>query len=146
MRTLIKSLLTMMVLMASLNSCMQHNGYIGDLFGTWHLTSMTIDGTDDPAYQGNAFFQFQDEVVRIVIVRPHQDTDAVFGSWTRTDETLDLNFGHTANDPGPFKAPASLHLVDGPNPCHIVRLDSRHMELTLQIADGRTVFYSLQKQ
>lgn len=145
MRTLIRNILVIMLAFLPATSCMQHNGNIGEFFGTWKLIEMTVDGEPDAAYEGNSFFQFHTDVVRVVTVYPHQLFTNSFGRWIRTDSTLDLDFGFTADSPGEYEAPAGLHMTKGNNPCHIDRLTSREMQLTLH-SDGKTIVYSLKKQ
>ncbi len=145
MRTLIRTL-TLLLLSIPASSCMQHNGDIGEFFGTWKLTSLTIDNNEDPAYNHNVFFQFQTNVIRVVKVEPHQLFSNHFGQWSREGQTLCLDFGFTANAPSEYEAPQYLYLTNGKNMLHIVKLSSRNMELTLGLENGSTVRYRLKKQ
>ena len=63
-RIIIYSLLTIFSL-TFLPSC-QNNGDIGPWYGMWKLTSLTIDGEEDPAYEGNVFWKFQTGVVQMI--------------------------------------------------------------------------------
>lgn len=146
MRTLIRNLALLLLLSIPASSCMQHNGDIGEFFGTWKLTSLTVDGNEDPAYNQNVFFQFQTSVIRIVKVEPHQLFSHHLGQWSRQDQTLCLDFGFTADAPGEYEAPQYLYLENGKNMLHIVKLSSRNMELTLGLENGTTVRYRLKKQ
>lgn len=146
MRTLIRTLaVTAMILMA-IPSCMQHNGNIGDFFGTWKLTSLEIDGEKAPDYEATTFFQFQTDVIRVSRIEPHQLYTHRYGQWSRDGETLCLDFGFTATDPGEYEAPTWIRLERGKNFLHIVTLTSRNMVLTLQHPDSTTITYTLHKQ
>jgi len=125
---------------------MQHNGDIGEFFGTWKLTSLTIDDNEDPTYNQDVFFQFQTSVIRVVKVSPHQLFTNSFGQWSRQDQTLCLDFGFTANAPSEYEAPQYLYMANGKNMLHIVKLSSRNMELTLGLENGTTIRYRLKKQ
>lgn len=136
----------------SLTGCMQHNGHIGDWFGTWKLESITIDGASDPSYPGNIFFQFQTNVVRIAEVDTSV-SNAVkecFGSWSETDNTLTLNFGYTSDaNKDNFTLPSILkpQLKQGENILSVSKESSRKMTWTLQEPDSpQTLTYTLKKQ
>lgn len=146
MRTLIRNLVALVMIMLATPSCMQHNGNIGEFFGTWKLTSLEIDGEEAPNYEGNTFFQFQTDVIRISRIEPHQVFTHRYGQWTRTGETLCLDFGFTATDPGEYEAPTWIQLERGKNLLHIVSLTSRDMVLTLQHSNNTTITYTLHKQ
>ena len=112
MRILIKHFIAGIIACLTLSGCMQHNGDIGDWFGTWKLESITIDGTESADYQDTIFFQFQTDKVRIVAIDlelPATRTEC-FGMWTETDKTLTIDLSHTsANNPGHFNPlPESL--------------------------------------
>lgn len=146
MRNLIKTFAVLTLMLFGASSCMQHNGDIGEFFGTWKLTSITIDGQQDISYEGTTFFQFQTDVIRISRIEPHQLFTHRYGQWTRDGETLCLDFGFTATDPGEYEPPMWIYLQRGKNLMHIVNLTSRDMVLTLQDPDLSTIEYRLHKQ
>lgn len=133
-----------------LSGCMQHNGRIGDWFGTWKLTSIDVNGAEDTNYENNIFFQFQTDVVRIVAVDADTSNSFkdYFGSWSDDGTTLVLNFGYTAdNMDGNFAPPAITRLDRKENILHVNKESSRAMTWTLQKSDSnQTVTYRLKKQ
>lgn len=129
--------------------CMQHNGHIGDWFGTWKLTSIELDGAENDAYQGNIFFQFQSDVVRIVEVdtRTSNKFKDCFGTWNQDKSTLELNFGYTAEESYPFVPPTIVEFTRGENVLHIAESSSKSMVWTYQKPDSETtITYRLKKQ
>lgn len=133
-----------------LTGCMQHNGDIGNWFGTWKLQSIDIDGTNDDSYQGNIFFQFQTSIVRIVEVYPEVSTkfSDCFGSWEEEGSTLILNFTYDADGKtGNFTPQSQTLLQRAENVLHIVESSSKTMVWTMQTDDPeQTITYSLKKQ
>ncbi len=127
-------------------SCMQHNGYIGDWFGTWHLESITVDGVEDAAYQGNYFFQFQADKVRISEVNPSypENVRECFGSWEASGDVLELNFSYTGV--GQYWTPwPETYLPPAVNFLEINKMTNKRLTLTLSLPD-KTVIYQLRKQ
>ncbi len=132
-----------------LSSCMQHNGDIGDWFGTWHLQTITIDGNEDTAYQGNYFFQFQTDKVRLSEVATNYPEllDECFGRWKQDDNTLTLDFSYTSNS-GDYWTPwPGTHLQKGINHLQILTLTSKTLILTLHTPTdpSQTITYTLTK-
>ncbi len=133
----------------SLMGCMQHNGHIGDWFGTWKLTSMEIDGVENDEYQGNIFFQFQSNIVRIVEVdtKTSNKFKDGFGTWSQEGATLVLNFGYTADNTSPYVPPTIIDFTRDKNVIHISESSSKSMVWTYQKPDsGTTITYRLKKQ
>lgn len=146
MRTLTKSFLLLIFALTSLTGCMQHNGDIGDFFGTWKVTSITVDGVEDATYQDNIFFQFQTDVVRLVQSRPHNDYTEFFGSWSEDSGELILDFHYKVDPISPvYNIPAVTRLQAGVNHLTISDDSSRKMTWTFS-NDGSTVVYKLSKQ
>lgn len=133
--------------------CMQHNGYIGDWFGTWYIESITVNGEENPAYQGNYFMQFQADKVRICEVDPaYPDLLAeCFGSWQASGDVLELNFSYTGggNYWNPSERPNGTlmytYLKPDINILKITSMTSKRMVLTLSRED-ETIVYNLRKQ
>lgn len=145
MRILMK-LLPLLALM--LSSCMQHNGDIGDWFGTWKVESITIDGVEDAAYEGNLFFQFQTDIVCLNLV----DTDVsnsstrVFGRWKEEGSTLILDFSYYAEEQGgSFTPPSNTYLAHDENILRLKKDGSRRMTWTLE-QPAQVITYTLKKQ
>lgn len=125
---------------------MQHNGYIGDWFGTWRLEAITVNGVKDANYAGNYFFQFQADKVRICEVNPDY-TDLLnerFGSWEASGDVLELNFSYTGG--GNYWKPwPETYLESSVNILQINSMSSKRMTLTL-LRDDQTIVYTLRKQ
>lgn len=136
MRTLISSLL----LILTLTSCMHNDGDIGNLFGTWKIESIAIDGEEDAKYEGDVFVQFQTEVVRLVQVEHNYDYVEYLGSWSREGNNLllDLHYNMDLNDTMILQA---TRFTKGEN--HIVITTDKSREMTW-VMDNIT--YHLRKQ
>lgn len=150
MRILIKNLMLGLLACVGLSGCMQHNGRIGDWFGTWKLESITVNGTDDTAYAGNIFFQFQTDKVHIIEVDTSVPTTRrdCFGRWEESDGTLILDFSYTADGTASQFIPMTQTLLS--HDVNILTIDSqssKRMEWTLDKADpSQTIVYKLKKQ
>lgn len=136
MRTLISSLLFIL----ALTSCMHNDGDIGNLFGTWKIETITIDGEKDTKYEGDVFVQFQTEVVRLVQVEHNYDYVEYFGRWSRESNNLLLDLHYTV-DASVTSIPEATRFVKGKN--HIVITSDKSREMTW-VMDNIT--YHLKKQ
>lgn len=127
--------------------CMQHNGYIGDWFGTWHLETITVDGTEDTNYKSNFFFQFQSDKIRLCSVDPTYPEmwNECFGTWEASDKVLELNLTYTGVGPywTPWEGTYLSH--DNINVLQIEKFTSSRLILKHQF-DDKTVVYNLKKQ
>lgn len=130
--------------MLGLGACTHNNGDIGDFFGTWKLSEITIDGIDDAQYQGDVFWKFQATLIQMVTVDDStHDYTASMGSWSQPqDNILRLDFTHTDTDhPEPGSSAYSpvpgLHL---PSACvfdmDIISLNSSKMVLRFTDSAG----------
>lgn len=150
MRILMRNLIIGLLVCAGLNGCMQHNGRIGDWFGSWKLESISVNGTDDAAYAGNIFFQFQTDKVHIIEVDtslPATRQDC-FGRWAESDGTLVLDFSYTADGMSSHFIPMPQTMLS--NDVNILKIDSKsskRMQWTLEKTEpARTIVYKLKKQ
>jgi len=148
MRTLITKLVSGLAACLTLSGCMQHNGDIGDWFGTWKLEAITVDGTEAPSYEGNIFFQFQTDIVRIVEVDtslPATRTEC-FGRWEENDGILTLDFSYSADGINHFTPMPETLLDKGINLLTIDSQTSKKMRLTGEKTDpAQTVVYTFRK-
>lgn len=132
-----------------LSSCMQHNGDIGDWFGTWHLQTITINGSEDAAYEGNYFFQFQTDKVRLseVSTTYPETLQECFGRWEQTGNTLTLDFSYTSVTGNYWTPWSGTYLEKGINHLEINTLTSKNLILTYHSpSTGQTITYTLHKQ
>ena len=100
MKTLTR-IISIILLALSLNACTHNNGDIGDLFGTWKLQSITINGESDSTYQSNVLWKFQSSIISMVKVddTTHSKAES-WGTWSYSndDTQLVLDFTHTDNN------------------------------------------------
>lgn len=111
---MIRFFILLAVLMSTIISgCTHNNGDIGEWFGTWKVTEITIDGVTDTTYTGNMFWLFQASVICMRTMDDNHGYTDHWGSWKELpDAHLEFNFTHHDNDnePGSWKyrpAPAS---------------------------------------
>lgn len=99
MKTLI-NVVALWALALALAGCTHNNGDIGDLFGTWKLEKMMIDGDIDTDYDGDIVWKFQSSIIEMQQVDGiYHETFNSFGTWTRpADGVLKLDFTHTDTD------------------------------------------------
>lgn len=125
------------IALSGLACCTHNNGDIGDLFGTWKLDKITIDGEVDRGYGDDILWKFQSSIIEMEQVNDAlHETFKSHGSWSRPEEgLLVLDFTHTDNDnpePGSevYSPLPATHLPSG---CKIdmdlLQLDGSKMEL-----------------
>lgn len=88
--------------------CTHNNGDIGDLFGTWKLENITIDGAADEAYGNNIVWKFQSSIIEMQQVDDalHESLNS-YGTWSRpADGVMKLDFTHTDNS---YPEPGAAH-------------------------------------
>ncbi len=147
-------LILIIALCISFNACTHNNGYIGDLFGTWKLQSITIDGENDSTYQNNVFWKFQASVM--CMIRANDEThnrNEGWGSWEyANDETqLIINFTHTDNGnpnigsnkysplPETYIPKATISTLD------IIELNNSKLTLKYISEDGKEYIYKFKR-
>ncbi len=129
----------LVIITVILNGCTRNNGDIGEWFGTWKVTEITIDGAVDTTYQGNMFWMFQTSVICMRTIDDNHGYSDHWGTWRELpDGALELNFTHHDNDneTGSWKyrpAPAS-HLPAAVNTLHILRLTGSTATLTYTLS------------
>lgn len=154
---LIKSLISLMAAVCCLCcGCTRNNGDIGPKFGTWKLTSMTIDGEPAPEYQGNIFWGFQSGSLSFTTVTYTNGIPSdvntpghlVFAGWSEADGYLVINTAFS-DDQGTYRyTPPAVLLLPEQNPAirlKILSEDSRRMELEYITDAGNRMTYSLRK-
>lgn len=146
MRTLTSILIGLLTLIFA--GCSHNNGNIGNWFGTWHVTEITVNGETLETYNQNMYFKFQANICDIITVSPHHDNFEHFARFQEQDNhTILIDFGHTDEwNPVEFDAPAESLLENGPNVLKVSNKGSRKKILTLDKEDGTTINYTLRKQ
>lgn len=99
----------------TVTSC-ENNGDIGDLYATWNLERVTIDGVDDQDYNGDVSWSFQSNLLWMIAVLDHEQTESCYASWELQDDgkvmTLDLSRGYlSALASLPWGSTVSLEVV-----------------------------------
>ena len=145
-RLIIYYLLTIFSL-AFLPSC-QNNGDIGPWYGMWKLTSLTINGEEDPAYDGNVFWKFQTGVVQMI--RYYNNAGTCTGTWKEKSGTLELTYVYS--DDANVEASKKYSTLDGMHlpatgviPLEIVKRPSSKMVLKYRSEEGVTYVYTFKK-
>ncbi len=142
MRTLIISLFSAILL----SGCMHNNGDIGDYFGTWKVTSISVDGDVDGDYSANIFFQFQSDVVRIVENRSNYEITEYFGTWVDNGNNIIIDLNHKVNPESEvYHIPEVMRMVKGENFIKVSNKNSSKMTWTFE-SGGQTITYTLNKQ
>lgn len=106
--------------------CTRNNGNIGKQFGQWKVTGFALDGEENPEYQGNMFWSFQNTTVEIKFVNDNHQTVTTFGNYRIFDDTLFITFPDEDRQP-----PQGLGLKPYvENELHILRLTGSEMILS----------------
>jgi hypothetical protein len=79
------------MVMLALSSCTRNHGDIGPWFGTWHVETITANGTPITV-EGDYFFQFQSKVFRVSQVTDHEQTVESFGTWDENGDKMTIDF------------------------------------------------------
>lgn len=142
------SILTFSILFIS---CRVNNGDIGNLFGSWSMYSMTVDGMTPEGFDPDTtFWEFQNNIVCISYVGFMYDKESRWGTWSDENDELLLNFTHSSHGmpagTGQYRSPEWL----GFPPNSVIRLNyiscsSKNMELSWRNEAGETLIYSLRK-
>lgn len=143
--------ITLLSLVISLTAC-QNNGDIGDYFGTWAVSEMTVDGTPAPDFTPDiTFFSFQNNIVFVErLVDTYDDLERYAGTWVDTGDVLRLNFTHSddAHQPGQgvYHAPDWLYFPEN-SVIDLKFLEKKSRSMTLQYTtdEGATIVYTLKK-
>ncbi len=148
------SILLTLVAAVSAVSCRTNNGDIGLYYGVWGMTSMSIDGVEDQTVNADGMmtsWSFQNNVIEIRLIKPHNDYTSLFGTWEEVDGELQLNFTHHddkfAAGQGQYAAPTWL-LMDNNAVEHLEIVSQTNSSMVLKYVnnDGKTIEYTLKKE
>ena len=128
----------MMVVLA-LGSCTRNHGDIGPWFGTWHVESITANGTP-VTHEGDYFFQFQSKVFRVSMVGDREQLVESFGTWEESNGKMTINF------PDPDVNYISVLGLEEHNDFTVTTASSREVTFTKTDITGTTFAYRLEKQ
>ena len=146
--------IVLLIIALTFNACTHNNGDIGELFGTWKLQSITIDGEIDSSYDNNVLWKFQSSIMSMI--RANDSTHnrlETWGTWSyaNDDTQLELNFTHTDNDnpkpgstkysplPETYLPKATIFTLD------IIKLNNNEMILVYHSIDGKEYRYKFKK-
>jgi hypothetical protein len=150
---IIRHLFAAIIAVALFGSCTHNNGYIGDWFGVWRVTSIDIDGTPVEDYNGGVFFMFQNDLICVTDREDYMYHNAArWGRWSEDSNGLTLDFSYTSTDEnyaGYYVPEPASYLEDGVN--HLTISDRTSKSMTLRLIryigdDERIVTYKLHKQ
>ena len=145
MKTILQVCVVLLLLLG-LASCTQSGGYIGKRFGMWKVTEILIDGVRDANYDETMFWSFQSEIIDM-----KSSAGQSIGVCKEENGTLVLDYRYTDTaHPEPGSAlysplPQSLLPVNTVIVLEILKLESRHMQLSYTSPEGKTIVYNLKK-
>ena len=131
--------ISLMMVVLALGSCTRNHGDIGPWFGTWHVESITANGTL-VSVNGDYFFQFQSKVLRVLLVTERDQLVESFGTWEENDSKMILSF------PDPSVYYIEMPGLEAYNNFTVTNTSSREVTLTKTDAIGTTFAFHLKKQ
>lgn len=133
MRT-IKSIILLLVMIIAMPACTHNDGDIGDYFGRWKLTQITLNGDERVYNFDNVFWCFQSDIIEIDIVdETYHDKERYYGTFFYDDDSLILDFGHGDNNTtagtGGYASPYGMFLENEVNILDVVSQSGDEMHL-----------------
>lgn len=136
-KTLLYIAVTLIMLMSV--SCTRNHGDIGPWFGTWHVESITADGSP-VSVTGDYFFQFQSKVFKVTQVWEYEQTMDSYGTWEESGDKMTVSFPDTT----------AYYIVmpglEEYNNFKVNTSSSREVTFTKSDTTGMTYAYRLKKQ
>lgn len=131
-------------------SCTHNDGDIGIWFGTWQVENITCDDGTQPSIKldGTLFFQFQSDIATIRQVTTMHDELVDYGSWTESDDKLDITFPD-ANVAYFHVLPTATDIhfaTDSHYPFTIVQKSNKLVTLSIDDAANKQWTFTLRKQ
>ncbi len=132
-------------------SCTQNNGNIGDLFGSWVLDSMTVDGqVSELPEEYYTTWSFQGEILMVTKVDQYHATDKHYGTFTHSSSVLTLDFIHHSDaipeGTGMYSAPTWLGFpAAGVFNLSVEELSGKNMVLSWTSQSGQNYTYKFSK-
>ncbi len=135
-----------------LSSCVTNNGDIGNLYGSWVLDAVDIDGVEQTSWKDDGSFttwNFQNNIILVRRATAIHDANYVVGTWVRDDNTLTVDFNHkddeTPAGTGLYEAPIWIYFEHGVTTLTYLKDESKKMVLATTLSDGRRITYTLHK-
>jgi len=143
-----------LLILGGIAACTQNDECIGDRFGLWRVTDISVDGKTDETYQGNMFWSFQAAVIQMKTVseNPYEPilSDS-YGGCRKDGGKLILDFTNTDTshpEPGSNKyspLPESKLPVNSIIELRIISMSGSYMELQYDSPDNTQINYRLKK-
>lgn len=129
----------------ALCGCTHNNGDIGALFGTWKLTSVSIDGVTAGLISEDRYitWAFQNNIVYVELLSEHQTHIDTYGTWEWVEEgkTMRLNFTHIGGFPwGDVPFPGEIVFE-----VQVTELNKKHLKFVYVTDTGEKINYGFQK-
>lgn len=149
-RTLYTLLLAIVALLPT--GCTQNNGYIGDLFGSWTMSEMTIDGTPVQAVDDRYLsLSFQSTIAGFYVSNDLRDNYKSYSRFEHEGDRLTFIFNRPMDSTSPvwlfgWEVTQST-MVDGYTTIdtRILRLTGSHFEMSYTDPQGRVFIYKFYK-
>ena len=137
-----------LILMLMGFGCTQNNGYIGPVFGSWSLVSISRDGHQLPL-NGETVFSFQNEVVQVELIKSEFERVLRYGNFSISDDVMTMKFlsgPDPEHDGYEFIMPTWLYFPVGEMPLRfdVRKLSGKAMELAID-NDGDVYLYEFSK-
>lgn len=139
MKNAIRFILVFSCLLLAQSSCIQNGGNIGKIFGKWVVIRIEGDNMDPPSQDGDLYFSFQKDVLKVQRDKGHHDIAEIFGSFRMEDDKLYLSFPE--EDQPPFVQTG----LDRNSELQILKLTGREMELRYAVSSDKSLIYFLRK-
>lgn len=119
------------LILVTLLSCTRNNGGESRLYGNWKLERISRAGVDDPAYEGNMFWKFQNQTIEMLEVKDLHGSRQTFGNYRLADQTLFLSF------PDPERPP----FLSLPRECELQVVELKGKSMVLSTGYPATMYY-----
>lgn len=145
-------LAALFIMFAMLTGCTRNNGDIGNWFGRWQIMEITADGIPQEGYMQQYFLDFQNDVIKGIMVGPNgydRDYRECWGTWSQPDDnTLVFDFSHHQDkETGIYTPFPGLHFPDdGPFPVSVSETSGNKCTLRYVAPDGTEFVYRLRKR
>ncbi len=141
MRTRILQVFLFIITLAITSNCTRNNGDIGPLFGTWHMTSISINDEEISSYSGTVYFSFQSTVhLQKLVDETTYDYDERYSLWRYEGNNLVLDFSD------PYYTPLEITgMKNGINVLTIEKLKGDVLVLSYINPEGDEYTYTFRK-
>lgn len=143
-----------LLLLFGLAACTQNDKVIGNRFGMWKVTEMTINGEKDIEYQNNMYWSFQGDLIMMTLVpeNPFETTSISYGGCIKKGDKLILEYrnsdeGHPDPNDSYYSPLPESHLPSNTQIIlGIIHLSGSRMELKYESPeDNEIIVYQLKK-